>query len=370
MSIVRSLLIKIGFQTDKKAITNVNRSIESFKTRFAIAASAVSFALNKSLQFFDNLANSVIEARNFSKYLGESFKEVQQLQRAFKTFGINENQFTGAFDKLNQLIIDFKRGNGEDLIRLSRSLGFEITPNMKPIELLFRILEGLKGIPGEIDRIAVSTSIFGKEIASQISDVSQNIDGLVNIARQSESASKNLESSYDVFKEFTDSFNEVKNAIYDLSITIATKLLPFINPVLKVFSGLLKLWDGILTFNFSKVAEAAREVSKALDPIFENVPAVTAFQAAKSLVSSDQFSDMKDRVNRYIENRPSLANARFVTPKGTVFSPIVNNTIDINLNDMSSEEQGQTIRQHVADGIEEGLNRTFMNVQNNFPRVE
>ena len=143
MSIVRSLLIKIGFQTDKKALANVNRSIEGFKTRFAIAAASVGFALKKAFDLFDNLAASTIQAQNFAKYLGVSLKEMIQLQKAFKGFGIDENQFNHIFDKLNQLLVDFRTGANNELRKIARDLNFEIQADAGPIQLLFDILKGL-----------------------------------------------------------------------------------------------------------------------------------------------------------------------------------------------------------------------------------
>lgn len=364
MSIVRSLLIKIGFQTDKKALTNVNRSIEGFKTRFAIAAASVGFALKKAFDLFDNLAASTIQAQNFAKYLGVSLKEMIQLQKAFKGFGIDENQFDQIFSRLNKLLVDFRTGANNELRKLAQDLNFEIQADAGPIQLLFDVLTAISKL-NESDRARVSGNIFSPEVATQIAEVSTNLDKIVSSARSYEDAAKNIEDSTKVLREYKRAMDDIQNSIYDLSITLSSIALPYITPLLNIFKGLIDMYDGLFNLNFNKVVSSVKSISKSLDDVFD----LTGMGLIKKIAQNSDVRGMKDRFVEYAENRV-VDPKRFVTPNGAVFSPIVNNSIEINVSGEATTEQGLSIQQQVAEGVRQGVESTFSGIQNNFPKVE
>jgi len=105
MSIVRSLLIKIGFQTDKSSVNQANRTVDRFKSKFALIAASATYAATKVVGFFNSIANSLLDADDLSKALGISLEQLIAIQKAASNFRIDETQISGALNTLNELLI-------------------------------------------------------------------------------------------------------------------------------------------------------------------------------------------------------------------------------------------------------------------------
>lgn len=159
MSIVRSLLISIGFQTDKKAINETNRAITGFKTRFAIAATAAVYAFNVIKDFFGDIATALLDSDELARTLGVSLNELRAMQQVAERFRIKPEQLAGAFSTIQKDLNDFAQGFGR-LPEIARQLGIEIRRDTGPKELFDRYIEAIRNIENEQERIRISTALL------------------------------------------------------------------------------------------------------------------------------------------------------------------------------------------------------------------
>ena len=170
MAIVRELLIKLGFQTDKKAINETNRAITGFKTRFAIAATAATYAFKVIKDFFTDIASATLDSEELARTLGISLNEFTALTQAAQKFRIKPDQFAGVLSTLQKDLNDFLQGFGR-LPEIARQLKIEINRDTTPIELFEKIIQAIRAIEDETQRIRVANELF-PGLGAKLSDLS------------------------------------------------------------------------------------------------------------------------------------------------------------------------------------------------------
>ena len=375
MAIVRELLIRLGFQTDKKAINETNRAITGFKTRFAIAATAASYAFKVIKDFFGDIAGALLDSDELARSLGISLNELRAMQEVAQKFRINPQQLAGAFAILQKDLNEFAQGFGR-LPEIARQLGIEISRDTGPKELFDKYIEAIRGIENEQERIRIATALFGDQLGAKISDLSLKYDDFKDAVKE---AYDQLENQPDVLpqaKAFEESVNNLTQAWTKFTYSISTTVFPVLQFLVEQLTIISNLARNLFDFNLSGVKSNLNSASKLLDPIFEKTGLNyvsdyfknTFFggQSALNGLDKNTFS----RINDYIENKPGYQYNGFLAPAGGGSMPNVTNNIDISVPPGSTDEQAQYISSQVQQAVDSSIMNTFYQIQNNNPVVE
>src|SRR3990167_6554869 len=113
MTVVRELTTVLGFVVDKKGVEDFNRSIIGFKTKFAIAATAATAFVAKTLEFFKDISDATLDANDIAKSIGISFEEFLKLRRTAEDFRIDPKNFESALRSLSKMLREAKYGMGD-----------------------------------------------------------------------------------------------------------------------------------------------------------------------------------------------------------------------------------------------------------------
>lgn len=378
MSVVRSLLIKVGFQTDKSSVSQANRTVDRFKARFALIAGAATYAASKVIGFFNSVGNRLLDADNLAKSLGVSLKEIVAIQKAASNFRLNEGQIAGAFEKLNQLLIGFRTKTNLELAQISRDLKFDIQEEDTVLSLFNKIAVGLSKVQNTQEQIRIAGNIYSREIAPGIADIANNLDKFNEANREFVNNSPDLTRAVDDFKEYDRAINALSQSWNDFAITISKDVIPVLSNLLtslkdnfefvKFFAnfqvGLFKFFRNPLT-NQQPLKDAIMQGSRLLDPLVNDIKS-----GANSLLFGAQNKAMEigGNIVRYTENRDDLEGV--AGEWATVGAPIVTVNNEINVPPGTSQEQTQMIAEAIEDTVQAGINRAFREIQYNNPQVE
>lgn len=375
MAIVRELLIRLGFQTDKKAINETNRAITGFKTRFAIAATAATYAFKVIKDFFGDIATATLDADELSRTLGVSLNELRAMQQVAQQFRIRPEQLAGAFTIIQKDLNEFRQGFGR-LPEIARQLGIEISKDTGPKELFDRYIQAIRGIENEQERIRIASALFGQELGAKISDLSQDYDSFKQAVRE---AYEQLEKQPDILpqaKAFEKSINSLSDSFNRLAQSLSTVVFPVLQFLIDQLTALSDLVKSVFTGDLSGIKGALNSASKSLDPLFEftRLNKVsdwfkdTFFGGQSALNGID--GSFLNRVNDYIENKPGYQYQGFLSPAMAGGTPNVTNNIDISVPAGTTEEQAEYMSNQLQQAIDASIMNTYYQIQNNNPVVE
>lgn len=375
MAIVRELLIRLGFQTDKKAINETNRAITGFKTRFAIAATAASYAFKVIKDFFGDIATALLDSDELARSLGISLNELRAMQEVAQKFRIRPEQLAGVFAVLQKDLNEFAQGFGR-LPEIARQLGIEISRDTGPKELFDQYIKAIRNIENEQERIRISTALFGDKIGAKISDLSLKYDDFKEAVKQ---AYDQLENQPDVLpeaKKFEESINNLTTAWNKFAQSISVIVFPVLQYTIEHLTLISDLLRTIFNVDSAGVKNTLNSASKLLDPIFEKTGLNyvsdyfknTFFggQSALNGLDENTFSRLTD----YIENKPGYQYNGFLAPAGGGSMPNVTNNIDISVPPGSTQDQAEYISSQVQQAVDSSIMNTFYQIQNNNPVVE
>lgn len=376
MSIVRSLLISIGFVNDKKAINETNNAITGFKTRFALVATTAAYAFKVVKDFFTDIASATLDSEELAKSLGTSLNELTALQQAAQKFRIKPEQFSGALSILQKDLFDFKQGFGR-LPELARQVGIEISRETNAIGLFDQILEKLRGIDDEQERIRVASNIFGRELGARFSNLSQNIDGFKESVKQAYVELESLPDITEDAKKYEDAVNGLGNAFDRLVRQLGKFVFPALEGLFNYLEILSRFYGSLFSGDFSGVKRVLNDASGLLDPLFEKTGLNKVSDFFKGLFGGNSLLNSIDqesinRLLKYVENREQTQQAPF-TGYGNPFggwASTVENKIDINMPQGTSGEQAIFLGNQIERMISDSINATFQEIQYNNPQVE
>lgn len=341
---MRELLIKLGFQTDKRAINDTNRAITGFKTRFAIAATAATYAFSAVKKFFDNIASATLDADELAKTLGLSFNELRALQQGFGQFRINDAQVGQILGTLQKDLNEFIQGFGR-LPEIARQFGIEISREMNVTQLFDTIIQKLREVENEQDRIRIASALFGQELGPRISELSKDFEGFKKSISESSEALKNLPSITQQAKAYEQALNGISFAFSNLATTIGQYLFPVLEKLINYLDYVLRFYGSIATLDFTTLKAVLSEGSAKADSIFGSISSTLG--NAKNSVLSTAASFLPERLSNYITN-----------------------SIEINVPPGTTTEQAQDIADGLDGIIREAILGTFYEIQNNNPQVE
>jgi hypothetical protein len=364
MSIVRSLLISIGFKTDKKAINETNRAITGFKTRFAIAATAASYAFKVIKDFFTDIAAATLDSEELARSLGISLNELTAMQQAAQKFRIKPEQFSGVLSMLQKDLNEFVQGFGR-LPELARQIGIEIARDTTPIQLFDKIIEKIREIEDEQQRIRIASAIFGEQLGVRISDLSQNFDGFKESVKDAYEELQKLPDITPEAKAYEQAVNGMGQAFDRLVRQLGTYVFPALEKLFNYLEYVSKFYGTLFSGDFAGFKEVLDIGSKKIDEIAQSF--------------SDKVTAAIDYLNPYVTYDPTAPR----TPAPESYGPswiesqlpaswvsYVNNQVDMNVPSGTSAEQTAYLGDQVQRMIEDSILDTFYQIQNNNPQVE
>lgn len=368
MAIVRELLIRLGFQTDKKAINETNRAITGFKTRFAVAATAATYAFKVIKDFFNDIAAATLDSDELARSLGISLNELVALQQAAQNFRIKPEQFAGVLSMLQKDLNEFVQGFGR-LPELARQIGIEISRDTTSLQLFDMIIEKIRTIENEQERIRIASAIFGDQLGTRISDLSQDFDGFRDsVAR----AYEELEKTPDVtpqLREYEKALNSISNSLYNLFRTIVVELAPAVQKLAEWLDIVVRLSSSLLSFGLDRIKSVGREGWDFL--------AGTAGAIGDKISSG--WKSFKDWLTPYVTYDPNAPRAapQMSTGPNWIESQLpaswvnyINNSVDVNVPQGTSQEQATFLGEQIDRMVEDSIMNTFYQIQNNNPVVE
>lgn len=374
MSIVRSLLISIGFQTDKKAINETNRAITGFKTRFAIAATAASYAFKVIAGFFSDIARATLDSDELARSLGISLKELQAMQQVAARFRISPEQLAGAFSTAKKDLDEFAQGFGR-LPEILRKLKIEISKDAGPKELFDKYIEAIRGIENEQGRIKVATDLFGDQLGVKIADLSIRYDEFKEAVKE---AYAQLEKQPDVLtaaKAYEESVNKLTEAWNRFTYSLSTTVFPVLQKLIEYLTIASDFAKNVFNLDASGIKGNLNAASKLVDPLFKATGLNhvsdffknTFFNGQSALNGIDRSTFGK--INDYIENKPGYEYKGFLTPPSASMAPITTN-IEVNVPSGTQGDQVDFMSDRIKQAVDESIMDTFYRIQNNNPVVE
>lgn len=373
MAIIRELLIKIGFVSDKKAINATNTAISGFKTRFALAATAATYAFSKIAGFFGDIATATLDAKDLADTLGISVKQLTQLTQGLKGFRLDDNQIKGALSRVNKLFNDFRTGASNELANIARGK-FDIDRNAGPVALFKQILEYIGKIETQTERIRIAESIFGEGIKERIADVAVNLDKLVESVTKFDEVGQKTQDSIPALEEYAKAVQGITNSWNDFTLSISKFVFPVLQTLLEYLTIVSDLAKNVFTLNGSGVKTSLNAASSLFDPLFEATGLNNISEFFKGLYGGNTLLNSVDdstlsRIADYIDNKTGFQYQGFSNPAMAGAPNIVNN-IDIQVPQGTTEDQARFMSDQLKQAVDDSIWETFRQIQNNNPTVE
>ena len=364
MAIVRELLIRLGFQTDKKAINETNQAITGFKTRFAIAATAATYAFSKISQFFGDVATATLDAGELAQSLGISLNELKSIQQAAADFRINDKQINSVLSDLNKDLRELQQGFGR-LREASMLRGLKFDPFATAFDSLKVILQYLKTFENDLDRQKVAADFFGEGLAVKVSNLAKNFDGFTLAVDKNNDALRNTPDNTEKYKSYERSVNSLSKAWDGLVQTLSQYVFPVFEKLTNVLDYIVSFYGTLFSGDFLGFKNLLKDTSKSLDTYFDWI--------------GSKFKGLQEWARPYVEVQPLQGAsgsvlgadpyAGFNNWANSTF-PSVSNNIEINVPPGTTAEQTQFIGVELQRMVEDSIMNTFYNIQNNNPQVE
>lgn len=368
MAIVRELLIRLGFQTDKRAINETNQAITGFKTRFTVAATAATYAFSKVAQFFNQVATATLDAGELAQSLGISLNELKAIQQAASNFRINDTQLGSILSTLNHDLREFQQGFGR-LRDAAMLRGLKFDPFAGPVESLKVILKYLQQFENDLDRQKVAADFFGDALAVKVSNLAKNFDQFTESVQQNNEALKDTPDNIEQLLEYERSVNEISKSFQNLFQVIISEIAPALKELAKWLEIVFRLYSSVISLNFDGLKKAGKDgfdyLTKAVEYFGDKV--------------GSTFKQVQDWARPYVEVQ-ALQGA-----SGTVLGadpyagfnnwanstfPYVTNSFEINVPAGTTQEQTQYMGEELQRMVEDSIMNTFFQIQNNNPQVE
>lgn len=350
-SIVRSLLVSVGFTSDKKSLVQTEGAIKSLRLRMAGLATAAIYAGTRIISALNQFADATLTTEGFSRALGIGYNELVAFQKAARSFRLDDSQFNAVLGRTNQLLADFKRGAG-DLFEIARVAKFDILPNDNALDILQKVLKYLSEIENEQQRIRIAGNLF-PNFGVQISDIAKSLNQFNASAKDFVETQGDLSAVPQAAKAYEEAINALNNSLGKLTQNIVTVVAPALLYMIDVANKAIEFYR-----NFSPTSEGA--LQRLIDfelKQFEFVP--RWFNSFKEWVEPYTFTPITAEESM-ISNMNSTSNS----------SPQMTNNIEINVPQGTTEEQASFISTQIINAIDDRIFNTFMNIQSNNPVVE
>ncbi|MEM0173062.1 MAG: hypothetical protein QXI16_00985 [Sulfolobaceae archaeon] len=201
MAVVRSLLISLGFNIDRKSQNRAEKSINNVKENLKETGKEVKnvdraqrtsniswyksirrnlalwgvaiYAVQRFGNALYNVSNNIFKEDILARTIGITRNELKALNDTASEFGFDGTEFTDVLGRFNKRLEDAKNGL-DDFTNLNRQFNISIDPNLTALQNLYTVLESIGEITDEISRRQQLEAIFGG-FGIPLSDISQNL---------------------------------------------------------------------------------------------------------------------------------------------------------------------------------------------------
>jgi hypothetical protein len=385
MSIVRSLLIKIGFQNDRSSFNAAEKSVSRFKTKAVAAAGAISYAFVKVASYFTNFASNILDTNEFSKHIGIAIDDLYALQRAAqKVARIEEKDFQTALGNIQKMFNDLRMGAGGELQHIADYTGIQVDRiNDTAQTIFFKFLGYLQGINSEAERSRIAENLFKGVDFKKFANLAGNMERFTDSAKDFAENGQKISGQITQLEGYIEAVNELGIAWQNFVVGISSHVIPviqdLISPLSQVFgyvkdiSNIVKFskdfWGTIFTGDIEGFKENAKFGSKILDAPFAAVG--SAASGAGKFISdliSENLGPFWQRFVDYAEGRDRHPD--FMRPGMAGGAPNVTVNNEINVPAGTTEEQAQYTADRIQRTIDESIDNTWRMIQYNYPTVE
>lgn len=356
MTVVRELTTVLGFVVDKKGVEDFNRTIIGFKTKFAIAATAATAFVAKTLEFFKDISDATLDANDLAKSIGISFEEFLKLRRTAEDFRIDPKNFESALRSLSKMLRDAKYGMG-DLANIAYYTGIEFrdkfTGEVKNARDLFvDILKRINEARTETEKFSIAKFFFGEEDAQKFIKFAQEAgDNLDVLTAKYADYAKSLENSLPAFEDVNKSIRSFWNTFESFKIAFVEDILPAITAGVKVLEVVMK-----------GIGYVARGIKGAFNLIGEGIQR----EIMADLAEIPDFEvEATQKINRIMENQAAKS-----APAVTEQNFNIDTKIEMQVPPGTTEQQQVVLRETVDEAIKTALIDQVREIYNNNPQVE
>lgn len=273
-----SLLVKLGFSTDKDSITGTVSGIgkidsaisdlhKKMKQTFAVAGvqifasgikslgSSIKSAFDKSYGFAEEYAKSGDKIAKTSRLVGLSVKDYQAFSSAAKHAGMSTEEMDGALRRFNVSLGKARSGDKAAFKMFDSILGGKKLADFKDTpSLIAAVADSYQKLGSAEQKAFVSQELFGKSGLKMAELLSQGDEGVKKLIADfeshgggySEEGAKNAEA-------FNDSLQDVLETVNSLKISVAQELFP-------VFIDLFKSVQGFVKDNREELMPVVKEI--------------------------------------------------------------------------------------------------------------
>ncbi len=367
MSIVRELLIKIGFKTEKTEINNANKAILGFKSKFALVGNAVVDLTSKVLQFAREVSGSIIATDNLARSIGTTYNSLKASQKAASQLAnVTEDQFNSAIKKSSELIKGFQRGDGV-LKKLALEFNLDFDGLESAEELFVKILKTIGKFDKDTKRIEVAKAFFGEGGENELADLSRKTAQFISLSKSNENNKLIDDDTVKNAKEFSTALNGLIDNLKGLGVKLANTLFPPISWLIKALEYSFDLFKSIFTFDFKLFVESVTSIGMMFDNLFYDIKqyAIKAGEAIKAM--------LPDWLQKRMEDRPFANATAFTDPtKGFGSNTSQNNTYntEIIVSPGTSEQVAKEISTAFEQNVREATMNDWINIRHNLSNAE
>lgn len=376
MSIVRSLLIKVGFLSDKPSQQQFLGTIRNARIAFLSLQTAALYAAAKIGSFFGDIGRSILTNDDLARTLGSTLERITGLQRAFGRFQIDEQGFRQVFSRLNALITGYRTRTSNELKIIADKFKFNLDEVGNDSEEIFnRILKYIGSVSSETERIRLANLVFEEGVGARISEMSQNIDLFKSATDSYIEAGKQAKSLLPDVKEYNIALFDLTNRWNDFATSLGATIFPAIRELINLLDwtvkGISALYDsakGVIEF-FTKGPESLINASEKAREIVE--------QSLK--YDADVFRPIGEAISNKL-NSLGLSGVNFAQPLTATSSspmsgffgatPVINLNTEINVAPGTTEEQAQSMADSIREVFDDSILNIFKMIQYNNPRTE
>lgn len=367
MAIVRELLVRLGFQTDKRAINQTNQAITGFRTRFAFVAATATYAFSRIASFFNDIAKATLDSDDLAKSLGISLRELTKIQGAARQVGrLDFSQTSEALTKVQTLLTDYQSGTSRvfaDIARDAANAGFFLDPKGDAVKNFKILLQYLGSIKDETQRIRIAGNIFGGNLKNRISDLSEEFDKFEKAIPDFEKLGKDVEASKDPILAYKDSINTLTSAWENLTLKLSQTVIPALTLVANVAAGISELFEGLFKFDLDFAKKGLSSASSSLDGFYKSIGLQRFFDFFKNA----EIKQVAENVADYVLTPQPYDYEGMRAARSNI---TLNSEFNISVPAGTPEETVTYVSEEVDRRFKAAAAKMFQEIQSNNPMVE
>lgn len=337
-SIVRSLLVSIGFKVNKSDEKKVNNSIEKVKSNLTVLYSSSLFlysqlfrALSRAFSQVSSVFSGFLDTKEFSSSIDLAVREVESLEKAFSDFRIGGDEFRSIFQRLQKDIDDFRIGEGR-LPQLLFTTGIQFSPDEGVLGLFTKLIEYIR-VFREEDKRGIINAIFPESNVERIKQLAASFDTFRESVRDAYNQLRDSPDITEQASEYERKVNDLSRAWMRFSRDLVSIVYPSLKFILDVLNNIISVADYVIN-DFK-----ASDIPKILDP-FSNI-------------GNDDYSVIMGR-----------ERLRF-SPANTNINTEINLTVS-----QSAVEDIDSLANTLKEQIDEALLRSYKEIQYDNPVIE